>query len=66
MLSLLRGTTLGRETVGGESQYDAREGMRAWLAAEDEEETIVDSADLMVFPPDGVPGVKDGPSVAEE
>ena len=50
--SLLRGTSLGREVVGGESEHDAREGMRAWLTAEDEEEAIVDTADLIVFPPD--------------
>jgi len=66
VLSLLRGTTLAREVVGAERQYDSREGMRAWLAAEDEEDTIVDTADLMVFSPDGVPGEEDGASGAED
>ena len=66
VLSLLRGTTLAREVVGVERQYDSREGMRAWLATDDEEETIADTAGLMVFSPDGVPGEEDGASGAED
>lgn len=50
VLTLLRGTSLGREVVGGESEHDAREGVRLWLGAEDEEDAIVDTADLMIFP----------------
>jgi len=48
--------------VGGESEHDACEGMRAWLAAEDEKEAIVDTADLIVFPPDEASGDEDEPS----
>jgi len=53
VLSLLRGTSLGQEVVGGETEDDAREGMRAWFLAEDEEDAIVDTADLIVFQPGG-------------
>jgi len=62
VLSLLRVKSLGREVVGGESEHVAREGMRAWLAAEDEEEAIVNTADLIVFPPDEASGDEDEPS----
>ena len=60
--SLLRGTSRGREVVGGEREHVARGGMRAWLAAEDEEEAIVDTADLIVFPPDEASRDMDEPS----
>jgi len=53
VLSLLRGTSLGQEVVGGVTEDDAREGMRAWFVAEDEEDAIVDTADLIVFQPSG-------------
>jgi len=53
MLSILRGTSLGQDVVGGETEDDAREGMRAWFAAEDEEDAIVDASDLIVFQPGG-------------
>ena len=53
MLSIMRGTSLGQDVVGGETEDDAREGMRAWFAAEDEEDGIVDAADLIVFQPGG-------------
>jgi len=46
------GTSLGREVVGGEREHYARESMRAWLAAEDADEAVVDTDDLMGFPPE--------------
>ena len=42
VLPFLRGSSFGQEMVGGETEDDAREGMRAWFVAEDEEDSIVD------------------------
>jgi len=51
VLSLLRGTSLGKDVVGGETEDDAREGKRGWFAAEDEEDASSDTADLIVLQP---------------
>jgi len=51
VLSLLRGTSLGKDVVKGETEDDAREGMRGWFAAENEEDASADTADLIVFQP---------------
>jgi len=62
VLSLLRGTSLGQEVVGGETEDDAQEGMRAWFVEEEEDDTIVDTADLFVFQPGGALEDEHGPS----
>jgi len=52
VLALMRDTSLEREVIGGESEGDAREGMRAWFGAEDEEDAIVDTADMITWSSD--------------
>jgi len=47
VIALMRGTVIGREAIGGETVCDAREGVRAWLCAEDEEDAIVDTENLI-------------------
>ena len=64
--SLFRGTSVGREMVCGESEHDEREGMRALLAADDAEEAIVDTSDLIVFQPEAASGDEDEPTCDEE
>jgi len=44
----MRGTSLEREVIGGESEGDPREGMRAWFGAEDEENAIVYTEDMII------------------
>lgn len=65
VLTLLQGTSLGREVVGGESEHDAREGLRLWLAAEDEEDAFVDTADLIIIPPSDASGEDEEPGEEE-
>jgi len=48
----MRGTSLEREVIGGASEQDAREGLRAWLGAEDDEDAIVDTADMIALSSD--------------
>ena len=52
VIALMRGTVIGREVIGGETVCDAREGVRAWLCAEDEEDAIVDTANLITLSTD--------------
>jgi len=52
VIALMRGTVIGREVIGGETVSDAREGVRAWLCAEDEEDAIVDTANLITMSTD--------------
>ena len=52
VLALMRGTSLEREVIGGASERDAREGLRAWLGAEDDEDAIVDTADMIALSSD--------------
>jgi len=59
VLALMRGTSLEREVIGGESEGDAREGMRAWFGAEDNGDAIMDTADMITWS-------SDDPSNAEE
>jgi len=49
VIALMRGTVIGREVIGGETVSDAREGVQAWLCAEDEEDAIVDTANLITM-----------------
>jgi len=44
----MRGTSLEREVIGGESEGNPREGMRAWFGAEDEENAIVYTEDMII------------------
>jgi len=52
VLALMRGTSLEREVLGGKSEGDAREGMRALFRAEDEIDTIVDTVDMITWSSD--------------
>ena len=52
VLALMRGTSLEREVIGGASEQDAREGLRAWFGAEDDEDAIVDTADMITLSSD--------------
>ena len=52
VLALMRGTSLEREVIWGASEQDAREGLRAWLGAEDDEDAIVDTADMITLSSD--------------
>lgn len=47
VLSLLRKTTLGTDAFSGESVCDVRDGVMSWLAAEQGEEVILDTADVL-------------------
>lgn len=49
MISLLRGTTLGRKAIEDDCMADARAGVRDWLSADDGQGAIVDTADITVF-----------------
>jgi len=49
VLALMRGTPLEREVIGGASEQDAREGLRAWFGAEDDEDAIVDTAQMITL-----------------
>ena len=48
--------------VRGETEGEARKGMRASSVAEDEEDAIVDTDDLIVFQPVGAIEDEHGPS----
>jgi len=52
VLALMRGTSLEREVIGGVSEQDAREGLRAWFGAEDDKDAIVDTADMITLSSD--------------
>jgi len=56
VLALMRGTSLGRDVIGGTSEGDAREGVRAWFDAEDAEEAIVDTANMITMSSDDSSG----------
>ena len=52
VLALMRGTSLGQDIIGGTSEGDAREAVRSWLDAEDAEEAIVDTANMITMSSD--------------
>lgn len=49
VLSMLRNATLGRESSLCEGDERAREGVSNWLDAEDTEDAILDTADMITL-----------------
>jgi len=52
VLVLMRGTSLGKDVIGGTSEGDAHEAVRSWLNAEDAEEAIVDTSNMITMSSD--------------
>lgn len=56
VLALLRSTTLGADAFSGESAGDVRNGVVPWFAAEDGEQAILDTAELLSTVEASAPG----------
>jgi len=49
IISLMSSTILGSSAFGGECPDNVQSGVGEWLHAEDEEDAILDTADMLVL-----------------